>query len=126
LREKFLCANESRGDPVKAMLIENYTNCSKRLFCCYDEASGQYILQHRKEKRYSAEQRPYCVNCKKLKGSKTNDCYYPERPCSNCGSTKTKVRDYNGNEMSWEKWVAIENEAVLAEKARLEAEEYSE
>jgi hypothetical protein len=100
-------------NPVKTTLPKNYSNCSKRLYCCYNEASGQYILRERKEKWYSAEQRPYCANCGKLKGSKEKDCYYPERPCSNCGSTKTKVKDYNHNEMSWEKWVAIENEAAI-------------
>jgi hypothetical protein len=110
---------------MKSILAKNCTNYSKRLYCCYDEASGEYILLERKEKWYTVEERPYCVDCGKLKGSKQNDCYYPERPCSNCGSKKTKVKDYNGNEMSWEKFVAIENEAVLAEMARRQAGGYT-
>jgi hypothetical protein len=104
------------------MLPKNYSSLSKRLFCCYDEASGQWYLEQRKEKWYSAEQRPYCANCGKLKGSKTNDCYYPERPCSNCGSFETTLIDYNGNEISWDEWVALQNEAAVAELARMTSE----
>src|SRR4030095_10162771 len=101
------------------MLRRNYSSRSQRFFCCYDIASGQWYLEQRKEKWYSIEQRPYCANCGKLKGSKTEDYYYPERPCLDCGSSKTKLRDYNDNEIGWDKWVALENEAAIAELARV-------
>jgi hypothetical protein len=79
-------------------------------------------LAERKEKWYSAEQRPYCANCGKLKGSEKKDCYYPTRPCSNCGSFKTTLIDYKGYKISWDKWVALENEAALAELERMTSE----
>jgi|SRR5215813_8864719 len=104
------------------MLPKNYNNSSKRLFCCYDQASGQWCLKPREEKWYSAEKRPYCTSCGKLKGSEIKDCYYPERPCSNCGSLKTILIDYNGNEIRWTKWVALQNEAAIAELARMRSE----
>jgi hypothetical protein len=123
---KYIVVSINSCHQVKSMLAENNSNRSKRLFCCYDEASGQYILLPRKEKWYSVEQLPYCANCGKLKGSKVNDCYYPERPCLNCGSLKTTLIDYNGYKIDWDKWVVLQNEAERAKMARLQREEHSE
>jgi hypothetical protein len=61
------------------------------------------------------DMRPYCGDCDKLKGSKAKNRYFPELPCSACGSTKTRLRDFDGNEICWDKWAVLQNKAVLAE-----------
>jgi ribosomal protein L37E len=62
--------------------------------------------------------RPYCADCGKLKGSKAKNRYFPERPCSNCGSPRTKLRDFDGNEIGWDKWVVMANEWADREMVR--------
>jgi hypothetical protein len=64
---------------------------------------------------HAQHMRPYCANCDKLKGSKAKNRYYPTRPCSNCGSIETRLRDFAGNEIRWEKWVVRANEAAEIE-----------
>jgi hypothetical protein len=68
-------------------------------------------------KWYFLDKRPHCANCNKIKGSKAKNRYFPERPCTYCGSTKTKLRDFDGNEISWDKWAILQEEAALAEMA---------
>jgi cytochrome c553 len=46
--------------------------------------------------------RPYCADCHKVKGSKAKNRYFPKLSCSNCGSTKTRLRDFDENEISWD------------------------
>jgi hypothetical protein len=68
-------------------------------------------------KFYFLDMRAYCADCNKLKGSKAKNRYFPTLACSACGSTETRLRDFDGKEISWDKWV-LQNEAVLAEIAR--------
>jgi hypothetical protein len=70
------------------------------------------------------DMRPYCADCDKLKGSKAKNRYFPTLACSACGSTKTRLRDFDGNEISWDKWVTLQNEAVLEEMASKYPEAY--
>jgi len=70
--------------------------------------------------------RPYCADCNKLKGLKAKNRYFPTKPCVRCGSTKTLLIDFDGNEISWDKWVVLQNEAALAEMAAEAPEVYSE
>jgi hypothetical protein len=69
------------------------------------------------DKFYFLDMRAYCAACNKLKGSKAKNRYFPTLACSACGSTETRLRDFDGKEISWDKWV-LQNEAVLAEIAR--------
>ena len=73
------------------------------------------------------DNRPYCANCGKLKGSETKSRYFPDRPCMACGSTMTKLRDFDGNEIDWQKWRDLQAESDGAwlraqEEAYLRAE----
>jgi hypothetical protein len=63
------------------------------------------------------DRRAYCAKCNRVKGSTKTNRYFPGRACLSCGSTKTILRDFNGNEIGWEKWVALQNEAALKEMA---------
>jgi hypothetical protein len=63
------------------------------------------------------DMRAYCADCNKLKGSKAKNRYFPTLACSACGSTKTRLRDFDGKEIGWDKWVVLQNEAMLAEMA---------
>jgi hypothetical protein len=72
------------------------------------------------------DKRPYCADCGKLKGSKAKNRYFPKRPCSSCGSIKTKLRDFDGKEISWDKWGRLVEEDALAEMASQAPEVHSE
>jgi hypothetical protein len=67
---------------------------------------------------YSLHMRPYCADCGKLKGSKAKNLYFPKLPCSHCGSTKTRLRDFDGKEINWDKWVVLANEWADREAVR--------
>jgi hypothetical protein len=73
-------------------------------------------------------QRAYCADCGTLKGSKTRRCYYPDQACPNpnCGSKRAIIRNKRGQEIRWEKYVALQNEWNAAEIARENPEGYSE
>lgn len=73
---------------------------------------------------WSLTYRVYCADCKKVKGSKQTNVYYPERPCSNCGSTKTILRDVDDNKIAWEKWVGIQNERFFRSQYDLPEVDY--
>ena len=69
-------------------------------------------------KFYFLDMRAYCADCGKLKGSKAKNLYFPKLPCSHCGSTKTRLRDFDGKEISWDKWVVLANEWADREAVR--------
>ena len=95
-----------------------------------DQAKFNTVLRERKagverdigreqpldEHRFT-DRRVYCANCNTVKGSTKTSRYFPERSCASCGSTKTILRDFKGNEIYWEKWVILQNEAALNEMA---------
>jgi len=68
-----------------------------------DEWSGSFL-----------HSRPYCEDCKSLKGSKTKNRYFPTRACLSCGSVKTIVKGVDGIPISWDKWVLLKKKTVLA------------
>ena len=51
------------------------------------------------------DMRVHCANCGALNGSKKTNVYYPDSPCRNCGSTKMKLRNFDGYKIDWEKWL---------------------
>src|SRR5262245_28020654 len=72
------------------------------------------------------DKRPYCANCGKVKGSLAKSRYYPTRPCSCCGSSHTILRDFDGNEISWDKWVDLQDEQIRKTMSSPDLEAYSE
>lgn len=106
-------AHETRKVIVTTTPSRTHTLLRKRKAgISYDLCREPPLDEHR-----FTDRRAYCAKCNRVKGSAKTNRYFPERACLSCGSTKTILRDFDGNEIGSEKWVTLQNEAALIKMA---------